>query len=799
MQKKESVKRMSDTRFKITSDIISKRAIVVALILFVAITLLRLGYLYWQMQENKRALAKAGAQTLSVLTMEHRKYYQKMFFDGDIPLDEKTLPALPAYSSYDISQRFSGNNIFNIAIQTVSDRARNERNRADTHEREAIEYFRARPEAKHFFKLVRNRDAKGYYQYALPLRIERQCLKCHGDPAAAPAFIRERYKNAYGYKPGELRGILSIKMPEEKISAFLAPSFYIQAAYDFGLFVLLFFLVRYLILKFRNFSRNLEEDVERRTSELRRSVTMLDEYKRALDGSAIVSKGDIDGNITYVNEAFCRITGYTSEEVVGKNHNILRHPETDDAFYEEMWATLLKKRPWHSLMKNRAKDGSTFFVEANVFPIVDVDGEIREFIAIRYDVTELMRTREEIRRSYTVDKLTGLPNRNRFLEDVAGLEHPNIALINIDGFKAINDFYGIESGDDLLLQLAVRLSGMIQQNLFRVYRLHSDEFAIVGRGVLTLEEFVALIGHYEKELERSRFFVMQDQEVTFSVSIGFGSGRHAMIKADMALKVAKTKKLEYFVYDESMNLEAQYENNILMARRLRTAMETGGVTAYYQPILDLSDGKIRRYEALARVSEGGDLILPEDFLEVAKRTKQYFRLTRIMVDIVVDRLRKRENITISVNLSIEDLTNPEMMAYLASALDEREIASRVVFEILESESVRNYDELLSSLHDLKSYGAQIAIDDFGSGYSNFSHVLQLGVDFIKIDGSLIRNIATDRHSRVLVEGIVEFSKRLNIRTIAEFVENEAILEILREIGVDYAQGFYVGRPSPEIG
>ncbi len=789
---------MESSRFKVTSDIISKKAIFWAVILFVAITLGRLGYLYLEMQNSKARLAKTGSETLSVLTMEHRDYYQKLFSDGTIPLSDRTLPALPAYSSYDISRRFSKKNFFRIRIQTVSDRARNERNKADATETEAIDYFKTHPDAVSYFRYIDREDGGSFYQYALPLRITQRCLKCHGDPDEAPAFIKKRYKNAYGYKVGDLRGILSIKTPEAKVSAFVAPSFWIQAVYDFVLFIAVFFLVRYLIFKFRTFSHDLEEDVEKKTSQLRQSVKMLDEYKKALDDSAIVSKGDLEGNITYVNDAFCAITGYTKEEVLGKNHNILRHPDTPDEFYEQMWDTLLSKRPWHSLLRNKTKDGGDFYVEANVYPILDAEGEIREFIAIRYDVTELMQKREEIRRSYTVDKLTGLPNRNRFVEDVGRLDNPNIALVNIDGFNAINDFYGIDSGDDLLRQMAQKLASLVQTNLFTLYRLHSDEFAIVGRGVLSAEEFVTLVHHYEQEVENTVFTVYGDEEVTFSISVGFGSGRYALVKADMALKLAKKHKLEYAVYDETMNLERQYESNLFVARQIRKALANGQVTAYYQPIMDMRSGKIVKYEALVRIRDGSALLLPGTFLEVAKKTKQYFKLTKTMIDLVTEAV-KRYDVTISINLSIEDLTNAEMVEFLKERLTERAVASGMVFELLENESIDNYDEMLRTIREFKAFGAEIAIDDFGTGYSNFSHVLQLGVDYIKIDGSLVRNIVTDKQSRVLVEGIVEFSKRLGMKTIAEFVESEAILEALRGIGVDYAQGFYIGKPLPEPG
>lgn len=791
---------MAKNKFKISSEVISKRSLYIVLFVFVMITFLRLVYFYTMMERDKYEFAKEESKILSTFMMVHRTYYQNLFISKTLILTEKTLPALPAFSALKISNEFSLENTRNMTIQTVSDKARNDKNMADSQEYRAIEYFRKNRDAKEYYNYIsKSQSANGvpYYQYAQPLKITQKCMICHGKKEDAPDFIRNRYDNAYDYKLGELRGILSIKVPESGVESYFAPSFRMNVLYDLFLFAGLFFAIRFLIKKFQHFSGSLEKEVQERTVDLEQTVSMLDEYKKALENSAIVSKSDANGNIMYVNDAFCKISGYTREELIGKNQSILRPDDVSDEFYGRMWEQILNKQVWHGLIKNVSKEGRHYYEDLSITPIIDNDGEIKEFIAIKYDVTELIEKRKEIQQVYTIDKLTSLPNRSRFIEDVGEIVRPNIALINIDGFKNINDYYGIASGDALLKQVAEKLRGMLKHDLFRLYRLHADEFAILGKGILEIDEFVALVHHYEQEIEKTPFMVTEDQDITFSVTIGFGSGEQSLVKADMALKVAKTEHKEYFVYDETLNLERQYEKNILMVKRIKSAIEENRIVPYFQPILHIASGSIEKYESLVRMEEGGDVIPPGAFLPVAKQTKQYFRLSEIMIEKVMEAIKNCRG-SISVNLSMEDFSNEKMMDYLKERLENFEESDRLIFEILESEAIDNYDALLHSIKEIKQYGVHIAIDDFGSGYSNFTHVLQLAADFIKIDGSLIRDIDVNQNSRILVEGIIDFSKRLQMKTIAEFVENEEILNVLREIGVDYAQGYYIGKPLPDI-
>jgi EAL domain-containing protein (putative c-di-GMP-specific phosphodiesterase class I) len=265
----------------------------------------------------------------------------------------------------------------------------------------------------------------------------------------------------------------------------------------------------------------------------------------------------------------------------------------------------------------------------------------------------------------------------------------------------------------------------------------------------------------------------------------------------MALKSAQNSKSEYILYDDSLELDKQCEENIEKAKIIKEAIEKRNIIPYFQPILDLKSGEVSKYEALVRMSHEGDILSPGAFLHVAKQSRTYFKVTEIMIEKVFEQLPLTKS-SLSVNLSIEDIVNNDMIDYIIQKLKHTPHASRVVFEILESENIQNYDVVTRFIREVKSFGVKIALDDFGSGYSNFKHVLELEADFLKIDGSLIRNIQNDHQSRILVEGIVDFSNRLGMKTIAEFVENEAINDILKTVGVDYAQGYFIGKPSPDI-
>ncbi len=749
------------------------------------------------MKEDARAIILDEAKALSNFMMSYHSYYMDLFVNGNIELTQETLPFFPAFSASEISQEFSQDNVQDIRVAVVSDRARNIKNSADAEELRAIKAFQRDETLAEYYKFIEVAPTN-YYQLAIPFMIEPKCLMCHGEKSDAPAFVREHYDNAYGYKVGDIRGILSIKIPEGKLTDKLNKTFWLLVVYDTALLVGLFLFIQLLLLQFKRYTSRLQQQVNEQNEALLKNLNELNSYKEAIDNSAMVSKSDPEGVITYVNDKFCNNIGYSREFLVGKNHSILRDPMLDSEYFKQMWDTIQSKKVWSNIISGKRKDNSAFYYEATITPILDEEGKIKEYIAIRYDATEVTLQRQKIKNMYAMDSLTRIPNRNKLIIDMQLIDEPQIALFNIDGFKNINDFYGIKAGDRLLIQFANFIKTEIAYNkLFQFYRLHSDEFAILGNATLHIDEFVAVMHSYQRKIEKHYFSISVEQEVNISVTLGFGMHENALVKADMALKLAQNSKSEYIVYDDSLELEKHYEENIKKANIIKQAIDNRDIISYYQPILDLRNGVVAKYETLVRMRHNGEVLSPGSFLHIAKQSRNYFKVTEIMVEEALKQLCSH-HVTLSINISIEDIANGDMCHFIIQKLKESDYADRIIFEILESENIQSYEPITYFIGEVKKYGAKIAIDDFGSGYSNFLHVLELEADFLKIDGSLIKRIHEDRQSRILVEGIVDFSNRLGMQTIAEFVEDEIVLETLKEIGVDFAQGYFVGKPMPTI-
>ena len=598
--------------------------------------------------------------------MEHRDYYQKLFINGVFKLDEKSLVGLPAFSSSPISEAFSKDNPFNITIHTVSDRARNPQNSADKGELEAITYFNKHPNQENYFS-DKNPE---FYQFAEVLRIEQKCLKCHGKKENAPQFIQDKYENSYNYKLGELRGIMSIKVPTKDISKYFFSTFLDAVIYDIFLFVLLFIVIFYILKKTRRFNSILELTVKDKTQELQNQLIL--------------------------------------------------------------------------------------------------------------------------------DDLTTLPNRRKLITDIKKRDSASVmhlALLNIDGFKDINDFYGHEIGDEILKNIASHIKNLLDSQNYAVYKLPSDEFAIFTTINITNQEFLTTLQEIITTLVQTQINT-QDNAIFISLSCGIASNETPiMAKADMALKVSKSDKKEIVVYTKEIDSSAHITQNIEGVTLIKESIEEDNFTPFFQPIFNVRTNKIEKYEALVRiVQDDGTIIAPYKFLDVAMKSKLYPHITKAMISKSFD-FFKDKDFEFSINLSINDILNPATITLILDSLKAFPNPQKIVFEILESDKIGNYEELKKFIKIVKSHGCKIAIDDFGSGYSNFAYILELNIDYIKIDGSLVKFITTDNNSRVITKTIIHFASNLGLKTIAEFVEDKDSLEMLKKMGVDYVQGYYIGKPQ----
>jgi len=530
--------------------------------------------------------------------------------------------------------------------------------------------------------------------------------------------------------------------------------------------------------------------------ELSQSVDLLNQYKLALDESSIVSKTNLNGIITYVNDKFCETSGYTKEELIGKNHNIVRHPDTPNGLFLQMWGTLIEGKVWKDTFKNLNKNGSEYYVKAVMLPIFDKNAEIIEYISIRTDITEIF-LKDKIIKENEVDKLTQLKNRQALLKLFEKKETQYLLiLINLDRFSEINNYFGYHIGDKLLQDFAKRLKEIFASSVFRIT---ADEFAIVSKKRKDWEELLNSVNFKILELENSNFKIEQyDISVNTTSGMAFDKGKDIYSLANIALKEAKEQSKKIVFFNSEKHLKEKIKNNILMIEKIKSAITNDRIVPYFQAIVDNKTKKICKYEALIRlIDEEGKLISPYYFLEHAKKAKLYEALTKIMINKTFEAF-KNLDYEFSINLTIQDILSFTTRKYLYSKLEEYQCGKKVILEIVESEGIENFEDIISFINKVKTYGCQIAIDDFGSGYSNFYYLAKLKVDIIKIDGSLIKNINNNKNQRDIVESILLFTKKQNLKTVAEFVENEEIYTEVLDLDVDYSQGYFFNEPQASI-
>ncbi|WP_446810596.1 EAL domain-containing protein [Methylomonas sp. 2BW1-5-20] len=532
-------------------------------------------------------------------------------------------------------------------------------------------------------------------------------------------------------------------------------------------------------------------------SRLRRAlegrVKRLNEYKRATDLSSIVFRTDPDGVITYVNDAFVTTYGYSREELIGKTHRVISDPDTAPSLYRDLWSTILSGAIWRGTYSNLSKTGEVVYVNNTIVPILNTDGSIREFVSTSVNVTHLIK-QEELIREQTTDALTGLPNRVKLMQDLGKAERCMLGMINIDQFKAINDFYGLYNGDKVLLEIGERLRN-IGGDRARAYRIGGDLFALFYKNDDDFASFERLIDHIITQLESEPVDCGEDK-INIRVTAGICSGTdNPYTHAALALERARIEHRDYLIYTDQMQIKSHYKDNIRWSQKIRSALADGRIVPYYQPIVDNRSGQIVKYEALMRMIDEDGTVIPPTFLNVAKRTRQYTALTKRMVERVLLDLPACQG-EMAINLTVEDILDANTANFLQEKLAQPGVGSRIVLEITETEGIENYEEVREFVDRLKGYGCRFAIDDFGSGYSNFVHLLRLKIDFLKIDGSIIMNIIENPDSEVIAQVIVDAARRLDMRTIAEFVGSEAIQAKVTELGIDFSQGFHLGKPAP---
>lgn len=454
----------------------------------------------------------------------------------------------------------------------------------------------------------------------------------------------------------------------------------------------------------------------------------------------------------------------------------------------------------------------------NKIYMMEISGDKKKSYIFSYgfNITEIQKSKDRLKEQNITDSLTKLGNRTKLIEDINKNvnDELNLVIFDIVNFSQINGFYGHKKGDEFLIQFADQLNDF-QSNL----NFHSFAYRLRGNTFALLVNFK----NYNKK-DKSKFiqnilnelfsifsnYKIKVNNITTSLNIRVGIASKCDVieekviclslinNAETSLSEAKLKSVPYIFFEDISNIHNKYKENLNWASKLHDIFDKKSdskIKAYYQPIYNLKSKQIEKFEALVRIEEGEDVISPFMFLDIAKQIHYLPKITQEVLSQAMSTFQGSK-FEFSINITTQDLKNKEFVTWITKFIQKNNFnPSSIVLEILEDEDIYEYTDTITSL---KEKGFKIAIDDFGVGYSNFKKLQLLNVDYIKIDGSLIKNIVTNPKDFSIINSICAYAKAIDVKTIAEFVANEEIFKLLKDSDVDYVQGYYISEPSPKL-
>lgn len=518
---------------------------------------------------------------------------------------------------------------------------------------------------------------------------------------------------------------------------------------------------------------------------------------------------DAAGSILWVNPAWCKMTGHAASEAIGRPYGDFMRSSSHGSHLELLWQRIAGGELWEGELERRRIDGSAYYTYQTLTPIRQPNGETTHVIYIGQDTTERRKYEEHLRFLAMNDPLTGLPNRRAFqeqlgrvVEQAEPVRTAALFLMDLDHFKLLNDVLSQTGGDEFLMEIARLLSNSLHTGEF-LSRFGGDEFAILLDSV-TPEEARA---RAERLLQAVGDFRFGRGGRSFAAGASFGvamidgtlSASAVLALADAALFAAKEQgknQAVLYLSDRDKNPALAEENR--WAAEIKEALREDRFVLFFQPVVRLDTGRADHFEALIRLrTPSGEILSPGAFLSAAERFRLMPAIDRWVLEQSLDRLRENPDLHIFVNLSGQSLGDEGLMTYVETLLrGNQSLAARLALEITESAAVRDLERVQRWMTQLRQFGCLFALDDFGIGFSSFGYLRALPADYVKIDGSFIRNLDTDLTNRSLVQAINTVAHALGKIVVAEWVENEAIVSVLQELGVEYGQGYRWGKPGP---
>lgn len=558
---------------------------------------------------------------------------------------------------------------------------------------------------------------------------------------------------------------------------------------------------------FTLFSGLIAGDIER--SEKQQALNITEAILQEMDEAVVLANEDYE--IVSCNRAFTELTGYTAEEAIGKNPNLLKSGVQDNNFYEKFWKEINDTGEWEGEIYNRKKSGELYPEYMRIRRVYEPVSGKTYYLVIHQDISALNQAREEAYFNKNFDGLTHLPNRQLFLDRLnqqlilneREFKKSAIVCLDLDGYQGINTTLGHEVANQLLILLSRRLKNKYRSSDI-LGHLGSDEFAICLNDIndsLDAQQMVTSLLATIKEP-----FNLHPEPITVSATIGLALypedatvAHELLAKADQAMVHAKSMgkdRYEFF----TQSIQTNINNRLQLKRRLKEAVDNRELVAAFQPIINSKTGHVVKLEALVRWPNDEGMISPAEFIPVAEEFGFCHDLGNQVLQqscqLMEEINRRGFDLSISVNRSIAEFKelNHDVSSWLEIIENSPIQNDQISFEITESLLASEQDSLRESLYRLKDAGCQILMDDFGTGYSSLSYLRSFPIDYLKIDRSFIMDLGSSHESRSLVASIIAMSKALGIKTIAEGIESKRQLAILGSLDCGFYQGFYFSKP-----
>ncbi|MDX9664332.1 EAL domain-containing protein [Pseudomonas sp. P5_152] len=542
---------------------------------------------------------------------------------------------------------------------------------------------------------------------------------------------------------------------------------------------------------------------------------MDEKYRRAVDAAALFSETDLNGRITYVNDQFCAVSGYRREELLGVDHRLLNSGLHPDEFFATLWRTIAQGNVWKGELCNRARDGSLYWVESTLLPVLDkATGRAHRYVSIGFNTSEQRQLLHSLQWRVGHDVLTGLPNR-AFLSDLldqaldcSRIEEVPLAvcMLDLDGFKAVNDGYGHASGDLLLVEVAKRLRSIVRGEDV-VARLAGDEFVLILRYVHDVAELRAALNRVLGVI--SAAYSIQGKDIHVYASIGVtlfpqdNEDAETLLRhADQAMYVAKQSgRNRFHLFDVVRDREVRATHQTVA--RVRQALLDNELCLHFQPKVNMRGGVVVGFEALLRWEhpEKG-VVPPREFLPLVEETDLIVDIGEWVIDQVLAQLSRWQAVgqqwPVSVNIAARHFQRTDFFDRLKQVLERHaRVAPHLLdLEIVESMAIENIQHVTTCLQACQALGVRFSLGDFGTGYSSLSYLKRLNTQTIKIDKSFVRDILHDRDDLALTTAVIGLARAFGREVIAEGVQSLEHGQLLLSLGCEVAQGYFIARPMP---